>query len=150
MNAAEQVKNFEVASKVATVVNLFKAEFPDAKADLKPWANDRDTRELVDPDSIDLGFHFPGWSRSLQSRSILIQIRFYTDSLTGDRCVLGVELAGFNHTGKQWQLSTIDDWHFEGVAHPNAASAEKLKHFCRMVFELFTGGDRATDASTDS
>jgi len=37
MNAAEQVNNFEVAGKVAAVVNLFKYEFPDVKVDLKPW-----------------------------------------------------------------------------------------------------------------
>jgi hypothetical protein len=139
VNAAEQVKNFDIATKVATVVNLFKSQFPDAKADLKPWANDRDTRELVDPDSIDLGFHFPGWSRSLQSRSILIQIRFHTDALTTSYRAIGIELAGFNHTGKQWQLSTIDSWEFVGSVQPNPEMGDKLKHFCRQVFEVFNG-----------
>ncbi len=110
MNAAEQAKSLEVASKIATVVNLFKAEFPDARSDLKPWANDPDTRELVDPDSIDIGFHFPGFSRSLQSRSILIQIRFHEDLVTGDRRAIGVEVAGFDHRGKQWWLSTVENW----------------------------------------
>jgi hypothetical protein len=62
MNAVEQAINLETASKIATIVNLFKAEFPDAKSDLKPWANDPDTRKLLDPDSIDLSFHLPGWS----------------------------------------------------------------------------------------
>lgn len=137
MNAAEQVKNFQLASKVAAVVNLFKAEFPDAKVDLRPWANDEDTRELVDPDSIDLGFHFPGWSRSLQSRSILIQIRFHPDPLTSTYRAVGIELAGFHHAGKQWQLSTIDCWKFVGKALPTETMGEKLKHFCRQVFELF-------------
>ncbi|NER00845.1 MAG: hypothetical protein F6K30_29825, partial [Cyanothece sp. SIO2G6] len=80
MNAAEQAKSVDTASKIAAVVNHFKAEFPDARADLKPWANDRDTRELVDPDSIDIGFHLPGFSHRFQSRSILVQIR-----LCGDR-----------------------------------------------------------------
>ena len=77
MNAAEQARNIEVTSKIAAVVNLFKLEFADAKVDLKPWMNDVDTRKLVDPESIDIGFHFPGRSRLVQSRSILIQIRFY-------------------------------------------------------------------------
>jgi hypothetical protein len=80
VNAAEQARGLEVTSKIAAIVNLFKSEFPDAKADLKPWTNDPDTRELVDPDSIDIGFHLPGWSRKFQSRSILVQIRFYEDS----------------------------------------------------------------------
>ena len=59
MNAAQKATNIELATKIAALVNLFKSEFPDAKADLKPWQNDVDTRELVDPDSIDIGFHFP-------------------------------------------------------------------------------------------
>ncbi len=139
MNAAEQVKNFEIASKVATVVNLFKAEFPDARADLKPWSNDRDTRDLVDPDSIDLGFHFPGWSRSLQARSILIQIRFYTDPVNTSHRLVGLELAGFTHSGKQWQLSTIDQWEFIGTACPNDDRKQQIKHFCQQVFEVFNG-----------
>jgi hypothetical protein len=84
MNAAEQARSLEVTTKIAAVVNLFKLEFADARADLKPWQNDPDTRELVDPDSIDIGFHLPGWSRKFQSRSILVQIRLYEDPLDGD------------------------------------------------------------------
>jgi hypothetical protein len=137
VNAAEQVKNFEMASKVATIVNLFKAEFPDARADLKPWANDHDTQQWVDPDSVDLGFHFPGWSRKLQSRSMLIQIRFHSDPLSGTRRAVGIEIAGFNHTGKQWQLSTIDNWRVVGTACPTLETEEKVKRFCRDVFEVF-------------
>jgi hypothetical protein len=64
VNAAEMGTNLEFASKIATVVNLFKFEFPDARSDLKPWTNDPQTRELIDPDSIDIGFHFPGVSKS--------------------------------------------------------------------------------------
>jgi hypothetical protein len=137
VNAAEQANSLEVASKIATVVNLFKAEFPDARSDLKPWANDPDTRELVDPDSIDIGFHFPGVSKSLQSRSILLQIRFHEDLETGDRRVIGIEMVGFNHRGKQWRLSTIENWAFEGESCPTPERSDKLKAFLRKVLELF-------------
>lgn len=139
MNAAEQVKNFEVASKIAAVVNLIKSEFPDIRADLKPWVNDPDTRELVDPDSIDIGFHFPGWSRSFQSRSILVQIRFHEDPLDGQRRAIGVEAAGFDHQGKQWRFSTVENWQFFGNSQPAPAAGEKLKHFCRQILEVFNG-----------
>ncbi|WP_373535849.1 hypothetical protein [Microcoleus sp.] len=139
MNAAEQAKNIELTSKIAAVVNLFKSEFPDAKVDLKPWMNDRDTRELVDPDSIDIGFHFPGRSRYLQSRSILIQIRFYQDPVEGSRRAIGVEAAGYDHSGQQWRFSTVENWDFVGETEPVAESAEKLKHFCREIFGLFNG-----------
>lgn len=139
MNAAEQVKNFEVASKIAAVVNLIKSEIPDIRADLKPWLNDPHTRELVDPDSIDIGFHFPGWSRSFQSRSILVQIRFHEDPLDGHRRAIGVEAAGFDHQGKKWRFSTVENWQFFGTAEPAPAAGEKLKYFCRQILEVFNG-----------
>lgn len=137
MNAAEKAQNIEVASKIATVVNLFKSEFPDIRVDLKPWMNDPDTLELVDPDSIDIGFHFPGRSRLFQSRSILVQIRFYEDPLDAHRRAIGVEAAGFDHEGKQWRFSTVDSWQFVGQTEPAPAAADKLKHFCRQVLEVF-------------
>ncbi|MCC3411382.1 MAG: hypothetical protein JGK24_23605 [Microcoleus sp. PH2017_29_MFU_D_A] len=137
MNAAEQARNIELASKIAAVVNLFKSDFPDVKVDLKPWMNDQDTRELVDPESIDIGFHFPGRSRLLQSRSILIQIRFYQDPVEGSRRAIGVEAAGYDHTGQQWRFSTVENWGFVGETEPAAESAEKLKHFCREILGLF-------------
>ncbi|OCQ92241.1 hypothetical protein BCD67_04630 [Oscillatoriales cyanobacterium USR001] len=137
MNAAEQARNIEVTSKIAAVVNLFKLEFADAKVDLKPWMNDVDTRKLVDPESIDIGFHFPGRSRLLQSRSILVQIRFYEDPVDGSRRAIGVETAGYDHSGQQWRLSTVENWSFTGTTQPVPESAEKLKLFCRQIFELF-------------
>lgn len=139
MNAAEKAKSFDTASKIASVVNRFKTEFPDARADLNPWANDQDTREWVDPDSIDIGFHFPGYSRRFQSRSLLVQIRFYSDRLTQTYRAIGTEIAGFDHRGKQWQLSTVDDWQALGENTPSPEIQEKLRQFCRNVFELFNG-----------
>ncbi len=137
MNAAEQATNVELASKIATVVNLFKFEFPDARSDLKPWKNDPDTRELVDPDSIDIGFHFPGISKSWRSRSILIQIRFYQDPINGSCRAIGVEIAGFDHRGEAWRLSTVDNWSFVGTSEPSPQIEEKLKQFCRHILEVF-------------
>lgn len=137
MNAVEQAKSLEVASKIAAVVNLFKAEFPDASSDLKPWRNDPDTRELVDPDSIDIGFHLPGWSRKFQSRSLLVQIRFYKDQMSETRQAIGIQIEGFDHRGKPWCLSTVDKWQFVGESQPSAEVGEKLKQFCREVLSIF-------------
>lgn len=139
VNAAQQATNIEIATKIAAVVNLFKCQFPDARADLKPWRNDPDTRELVDPDSIDIGFHLPGWSPRFGCRSILVQIRFYQDPVDAYRRVIGVEMAGFNHQGIAWRFSTVESWNFEGESQPVADIGEKVKHFCRQVFELFNG-----------
>ena len=145
MNAAQQATDIILTSKIASAVSLFRSEFPDAKVDLKPWAEDLDTQELVDPDSIDFSFHFPGWSRRWQSRSVLVQIRFYEDAIAdadGKQCestrnFIGLEVAGFDYRGKQWRLSTVNDWEFEGDIQPQPEIAEKLKQFCRHIFELF-------------
>ena len=137
MNAAEQATNVEFASKIATVVNLFKYEFPDVKSDLKPWHNDLETRELVDPDSIDIGFHFPGVSKSWRCRSILFQIRFYQDPIPHHRRAMGVEVAGFDHRGEVWRLSTVETWSFIGDSVPLAVVGEKLKQVCRQILEVF-------------
>ncbi len=137
VNAAEQANSIEFASKIATVVGLFKGEFPDLRVDLKPWANDRETRDLVDPDSIDLGFHFPGVSRLFRCRSLLVQIRLHPDPDTEKRRVIGLEVAGFDHRGKQWTLSTIDNWSFAGSVSPDPTCGERLKQCCRQTLALF-------------
>lgn len=138
MNASERAKGLEITTKIASVVNLFKAQFPDVKADLKPWKNDPDTRELVDPDSIDLGFHFPGWSPRIQCNSILVQIRFYKDPLEKTEKFIGIETAGFSHVGQAWRFSTVENWQLLGEHQPATQVEEKLKIFSRQVFELFS------------
>lgn len=137
MNAQEKAKGLETTSKIAAVVNLFKQYFPDAKADLKPWQNDPDTIDLVDPDSIDIGFHFPGWSPKLQSRSILVQIRFHKDLEEKKHNFIGIETAGFTYVGETWRFSTISAWQPEGKNLPSDGIIEKLRQFCQGVFELF-------------
>lgn len=137
MNAAEQANSIEFASKIATIVGLFKGEFPDLRVDLKPWSNDPETRELIDPDSIDIGFHFPGVSRLFQCRSVLVQIRFYADPDSQQRRVIGLDVAGFDHRGKQWTLSTIDNWTFTGSSIPDSTAGERLKRCCRQVYGVF-------------
>ncbi|WP_036480270.1 hypothetical protein [Myxosarcina sp. GI1] len=137
MNASERAKSLDMTAKIASVVNLFKIQFPDAKADLKPWKNDPETLELVDPDSIDIGFHFPGWSRRFQSNSILVQIRFHNDALEAGEKLIGLETAGFSHLGRAWRFSTVDNWQFVGKCQPSEDVEQKLRLFCRQVFELF-------------
>ena len=138
MNASERAKGLALTTKIAAIVNLFKAQFPDAKADLKPWKNDPNTRELIDPDSIDIGFHFPGWSRRFQSNSMLVQIRFHKDTTDDREKLIGLEIAGFSHQGQTWRLSTIEYWQFVGKNQPVEDVKQQLKLFCRQVFEVFS------------
>ena len=149
MNAAEQARSIEYASKIAATVGAFKGQLPDLRSDLKPWANDPDTRELVDPDSIDIGFHFPGFSRSFNCRSLLVQIRLHelqdddtskANTVANMVKVIGVEIVGFNHIGQQWKLSTINNWQFEGVAPPQSSAGEKIKDCCRQIFQVLNPG----------
>ena len=137
MNAAEQATTLETTSKIATVVNIFKRSFPDAKSDLKPWATDPDTLEQVDPHSMDIGFHFPGWSPRYQCRSVLVQIRFYKDPETKEKRAIGAEVAGFNHVGEQWRLSTVDNWSIGGRAIPSVEAQQFLKTFCLDALQMF-------------
>jgi hypothetical protein len=137
VNAAEKASSIENASKIATIVSLFKTQLPDLRADLKPWVNDADTRDLIDPDSIDIGFHFPGISYRFKCRSLLVQIRFFGEGDT--RRVIGLEVGGFDHRGQRWRLSTIDNWSFEGNEVPESTAGENLRVCCRQVFEVFNG-----------
>jgi len=138
VNAAEQATSIEFASKIATVVRLFKTEFPDLRVDLKPWTSDRDTQSMVDPDSVDLGFHFPGMSRLFHCRSLLMQIRFHDDPETHQKRVIGIEIGGYDHRGKQWTFSTIHQWTFDGSMVPETAVGDRLKRCCRQVFDVFS------------
>ncbi len=137
MNAAEQASTIEFTSKIAAIVGLFKSELPDLRADLKPWADDPETQDLIDPHSVDIGFHFPGVSRPFQCRSLLIQIRLHQDLETHQLKVIGLEVGGFDHRGQQWRLSTIDNWQFEGQITPDPTSGESIRNCCRRVFEVF-------------
>ncbi|WP_425330087.1 hypothetical protein [Synechococcus elongatus] len=146
VNAAEQATNVQLASKIATLVNLFKQQFPDARADLKPWRNDPETEQWLDPDSIDIGFHLPGWSPRFQSRSILVQVRLLPTSETGDRRLLGIDAVGLSHVGEQWRLSTIADWQIRGPKTPASDVCDRLKQFCRQTFDLFNASDSQLSA----
>lgn len=147
MNAAERANSIALASQIAAAVNLFRAAFPDVRVDLKPWLNDADTQAAVDPDSIDIGFHFPGYSRSCACRSLLVQVRFFADPVEDTQRAIGVEVAGYDHRGQQWRVSTIDAWQFEGSTQPNPEQGDRLKTYCRDVMELFNGRSSSDSAA---
>ena len=137
VNAAEQAINVQLATKIATIVNLFKAKYPAARSDLKPWLNNSDTRKLLDPDSIDVGFHFPGVSWRLKVRSILFQIRLYEDPIDGDLRAIGIEASGHDYKGERWRFSTVENWQFVGDTIPMDDGAEKLREFSRQTLDVF-------------
>ncbi|NJK60994.1 MAG: hypothetical protein HC918_13155 [Oscillatoriales cyanobacterium SM2_1_8] len=134
MNAADKALGIDLATKIAGTVTLFKSMFPAARADLRPWAADADTRSLVDPDSIDLSFSFPGVNRRIPSRCLLVQIRLFEGQ------AIGVEMAGFGFDGKQWTYSTIQEGRFAGDRLPPPEFGAAIAQFCRDVLALFRTG----------
>lgn len=127
MNAADQATSPETATKIAAIINLFKQHFPKVKANLKPWTNDPDTQEWLDPDSIDIGLNLP-------VGQTLIQLRLQ------ERRLLGIEAACYGPFGtERWKFSTIGNWTFLGTHPPQSGFQEKLKQTCQDIFMVFNG-----------
>ncbi len=160
MNAAEQARNLELAHAIATVATLFRRRFPDARANLRPWREDPQTRAFAERDSVDLSFHFPGWSPRTQCRSLLLQLRleqppvaYAVDPAARPR-LLGVILRGLTYDSERWRMATVGDWRPTGSHRPAKTVEQELQQFCRELFDLF--GDAAGrepgdgDAGADS
>ena len=94
MNAGETVRSVEQVQALASAVTLVRRHFPAAMPNLRPWRDDDQTRQWSEPESIDLAFHFPGWSPRLQCRSLLIQLRLSSDDQERQGHLLGVLMRG--------------------------------------------------------
>ena len=145
LNAGESVQSVAQMQALASTVTLVRQYFPAARPNLKPWRDDAQTREWSEPESLDLAFHFPGWSPRLECRSLLMQLRFcpsQSDSLQ----LLGVLLRGMTYDGERWRLATVGDWQPVGSHLPQAEQTQYLKQICRDLFDLFQSAGSATDA----
>lgn len=141
MNAAEQARSLELAQAIASVVTLFRSRFPAARANLTPWRDDPQTRAFQEAESLDLSFHFPGWSPRLQCRSLLVQLRLDrpTDGSDPRPRLLGVTIRGLTYESERWRLATVGDWMPSGSHLPQPEVSESLRQFCRDLFALFDG-----------
>jgi hypothetical protein len=122
---------------VASIVTLVREQFPAAKPNLQPWRDDDQTRQWDEPESLDLSFHFPGWSPRLQCRSLLFQLRFQNNEGDEAQKLLGVLIRGMTYDGERWRLATVGDWSPEGSHLPQAEQAAQLRQMCRDLFLLF-------------
>ena len=143
MNAFEQVKSLAMISKVEAIVYSFRSEFPECLADLKPWVKNDETKQFSDPNSIDIGFHFPDANLSCRCRSILMQVRIHRNSSQQDYKAVGIELSGYEAYREQWQFSTIGYWEFSGASKPTSQAQELLKQVCRRILQLFDNSQSA-------
>ena len=137
MNASESVRSVAQVRAVASILNLVRKQFPAAKPNLRPWRDDAETRQWDEPESLDLSFHFPGWSPRLQCRSLLLQLRFQNNDADQGLKLLGVLIRGMTYDGERWRLATIGDWSIAGSHLPKAEQASLLRRMCRDLFLLF-------------
>ena len=139
MNASDQAQSLDLAQAIASVAALFRGHFPDARANLSPWRDDPLTREFAQAESLDLSFHFPGWSPRLECRSLLVQLQLESAPAGGRPRLLGVLIRGLTYESERWRLATMGDWQPSGTHRPHPAVTEALQQFCRESFGLFPG-----------
>jgi hypothetical protein len=129
---------------LASALTLFRGHFSAARANLTPWRDDPLTRAYAEAESLDLSFHFPGWSPRTQCRSVLVQLRL--DGPTSPRPAppgLGLVVRGLTYESERWRLATVGDWSPSGSHLPQPEVTAKLQAFCRELFDLFDGGANA-------
>ncbi|MFL0729558.1 MAG: hypothetical protein AB8B37_07475 [Prochlorococcus sp.] len=123
---------------LASTMNLVRCYFPAGRPNLSPWQDDPQTREWIEPESLDLSSHFPGWSSRLQCSSFLIQLQFSASSLDQESPrLLGVLIRGMNYDGELRRLVTVGDWLPQGSHLPHPAHSAELQQICRDLFKLF-------------
>ncbi len=138
MNAVEQVHSLNFANSLASAVTLFRTHFPDADVNLAPWRDDPETRKWIEAETLDIAFHFPGWSPSLQCRSLLMELRLSSGSERSSPYLLGVIMHGMTFEGERWRLATIGDWQPTGHYLPQPEQMVRLHEICRDLFSLFS------------
>ena len=140
LNAGEAVDSVALAQVLASAVTLVRQRFPAARVNLSPWRDDPQTRRWQETESLDLAFHFPGWSPRLECRSLLLQLRLKpasdADALNAP-ALLGVLMRGMTYDGERWRLATMGDWEPEGSHLPQPEQVQQLRGICRDLFDLF-------------
>ena len=142
VNAGEAVDSVHLAQALATAVSLVRHRFPAASVSLNPWRDDPQTRLWKEEQTLDLAFHFPGWSPSLECRSLLLQLRLQRqsddDGSAAVQKLLGVLMRGMTYDGERWRLVTMGDWQPEGSHLPQPEQVQQLREICRELFDLFS------------
>ena len=139
MNAGESVYSVARMRALASTITLVRLQFPAAKANLSPWRDDPQTRRWSETESLDLSFHFPGWSPRLECRSLLMQLSISTERGDDQLRLLGVLMRGMTYDGERWRLATVGEWLPEGPHLPQPQQVKQLQQICRELFELFDG-----------
>ena len=137
LNAAEHVHSVDSAYALASVATLVRQHFPAASPNLNPWRDDPETRKWFENETIDLAFHFPGWSPRLECRSLLMQLTVSSYQSGASPHLMGVLIRGMTFAGERWRFATVGDWQPTGAYLPQPAQMEHLHEICRDIFVLF-------------
>tara|TARA_B100001109_G_C18617965_1_gene360080 strand:+ start:97 stop:525 length:429 start_codon:yes stop_codon:yes gene_type:complete len=134
MNASSNVRNLDIAYKVASTATLFRKYFPDAKVNFSPWDDVKDNNLF---DTLDFSFQFPGWSPCLECRAILLQLK--VDELeNGVPKLLGIIMKGLILPNERWRVATIGEWEMTGTHLPQKAQIDNLFLVCKELYKLFS------------
>ena len=134
MNASSNVRNLDIANKIASTAALFRKYFPDANVNFSPWDNINENQLF---DTLDFVFHFPGWSPCLECRAILLQLR--VDELDNEvPKLLGIVMKGMILPKERWRVATIGKWEMTGTHLPQQAQIDNLFLVCQELYKLFS------------
>ena len=135
MNASSNVRNVEIANKIASTAALFRKYFPDASVNFSPW--DNSNNESMQ-DTIDFAFYFPGWSPLIECRAILLQLRIENDNNDRVPKLLGIIMRGMILPSERWRVATIGDWEMTGTHLPQKEQKDNLFLVCKELYKLFS------------
>ena len=147
MNAGDFASRDEQVQALASVLSLVRQYFPAALPNLRPWRDDPQTQRWNEKDTLDVSFHFPGWSPRLQCSSLLLQLSFQSDLFDPCSPLLGVLIRGMTFDGERWRLVTLGDWNPEGSYLPQTKERDQLRQICRELFALFDGAASSDTAA---
>ena len=132
MNASSNVRNIEIAKKIATTGSVFRKYFPDAKVNFSPWDNSNDN------DTLDFSFHFPGWNPRIECRAILLQLRVDNGKENAEPRLLGIVMRGMIIPKERWRMATVGDWELTGTHLPKKEQKDNLFLVCNELYNLFS------------
>ena len=135
MNASSNVRNFDIANKIASTAALFRRYFPEAKVDFSPW-DDSNQNEWLD--TLDFSFHFPGWSPCLECRAVFLQLRIDHTDQDGVPKLLGIVMRGMILPKERWRVATVGKWEMTGSHLPQNVQKENLFLVCKELYKLFS------------
>ena len=135
MNASSNVRNFDIANKIASTAALFRRYFPEAKVDFSPWNNSNQNEWL---DTLDFSFHFPGWSPCLECRAVFLQLRIDHSDQDGVPKLLGIVMRGMILPKERWRVATVGKWEMTGSHLPQNVQKENLFLVCKELYKLFS------------